>query len=750
MDRLATLFGRHRLLLAFVVVAYTGVSLFGITRLKFHHDPLELMRSDRVEFKRLGERFGHLERTALIVVEGEDLLAPEGIDAIRGLANAAPAVEGVEAVYSMLHLRGSRRVGRYFPPLLPSAKASPERRQRALNEAESHPLLIGHLLSADRKTALVIVQFEDRIQGVLQFKPVLAELQSLLDRCAGATGLRFRLTGSAPLEVEIVENMIRDIRRLIILGAAIGMGITLAMFRRLGAVILVDSGPFVGVIWTMGTLGLIGEPINVLTNIVPLLVLVVGFTDSIHLVMHVRRALDQGATPQEAAQASIRHLGLACALTSLSTAVGFGSLILAGMFIIRIFGWCCALGSVMSFLAVITVVPLLAGTRLARYVPVPATPGRRSPAAPVAEAVLGGILHRPRTVLAGGIALTLALAAITTRLEPDHTIASEVPASSQTYRALQHVEDKFGGVMFAYAVVEWPEGRGLESQEFYDVLGEVHQAMDSSHVLSNPLSLLNLVRSLPGRQQSFPQRARELRYLPQEVLQRFVSLEDREAVVSVHMPDAGARVLRPAYIELDRQLEEIAARHPGFQVELTGASVSVFRSIHLMIEDLWKSLGTAAGVMFLMICVGLRSLRYALISVMPNVFPLLCTSAFIVLSGRHLEMSSVIVFSISLGIAVDDTIHFLVRYRREIEIDGDPRRAVRRTFRIVGVALVMTTVILVAGHGVVMLSAFPAVRTYGLLTAVTVASALVGDLVLLPAILVSLRWPKSPSDESSS
>ena len=145
--------------------------------------------------------------------------------------------------------------------------------------------------------------------------------------------------------------------------------------------------------------------------------------------------------------------------------------------------------------------------------------------------------------------------------------------------------------------------------------------------------------------------------------------------------------------------------------------------------------------MFLMIWIGLWSWRCALASVIPNVFPLLCAGAFIVLSGRYLEMSSVIVFSISLGIAVDDTIHFLVRFRREMSGGADAATAVVRTFKTVGTVLVMTTIALVAGHAIVIFSGFPAVRVFGLLAAITIGSALVGDLLILPAILVCIRWP---------
>jgi hypothetical protein len=499
----------------------------------------------------------------------------------------------------------------------------------------------------------------------------------------------------------------------------------------------------VGALWTVGTLGLIGEPINMLTNVVPVLVLVIGFTDSMHLVLHVRRALAEGASGLEAAQGAIRHLGLACALTSLSTAVGFGSLMVASLEGIQTFGWCCALGSVLSFLAVITVVPLLASTRLSRYVVARKRASGHRILGSLAEGILCGLLRHRRVVLVSGSVLTLALALLAVRLEPDHRMAAEVSHSSEAYQALEHVDKTFGGVMFAYALVEWPAGHGLDSQALYDVLDEVHEVFDENPVLANPLSILNLVRSLPGEDKSLPQRASELRYVPEELLDRLVSSNRRQAVVSAHMADVGARVMKPAFADVERQFAAIARRHPGFHVELTGASVSVLRSIHLMIQDLWKSLLTAAGVMFLMIWVGLRSLRYALVSVLPNVFPLLCTGAFIVLSGRYLEMTSVIVFSISLGIAVDDTIHFLVRFKREMRSEADPRVAVSRTFKVVGTALVMTTVALVAGHGIVMLSSFPAVQTFGMLAALTIASALAGDLLILPAILVCLRWPRS-------
>jgi predicted RND superfamily exporter protein len=745
LSRLAALFGRHRLILACFVVTATTFAVVGVTRVTFDNDPLKMLRSDKTEFKQLTEDFAALERFNLVVVEGHDLLTPEGVRTIRKIVDKVAALDGVQSVYSMLNLRDNRRVGSYLLPLIPSADAPEDRFRRARLRSASHPLLVGHFLSEDRKTSLVIVELDEQIRDFFDLKSGLRQLKHVLRETTAGTGFRARVTGTPALQVEIVQSMRRDIFSFSTLGTLVAIVIAVVLFRRMAAVFLVAIGPIVGTVWTVGALGLIGEPINILTNVVPVLVMIIGFTNSMHLVLHIRRSASMGASGLEAATNAIRDLGFPCALTSLSTAVGFGSLLLASLDGIQTFGRCCALGSVLSLLAVVTVVPLVASTGLSRYTVLRRPSAGRRRVAVLANRGLDTIVAHSRFVLGGGVAVTILLAALTQRLESDHTLSMEIPRTNDVYQTLAHVDETFGGVMLAYAVVDWPEPSGLRSPEFYRLLREVHDVFDASPVFSNPLSILNLVEALPSDDGNLSRRARELRYVPDDQLRRFISFQKHRALVCAHMPDTGARLLTSAFGELESQFEEIQRRHPGFRIELTGEAVTMFKNIHLMIEDLWRSLLTAGSVMFLMIWLGLRSFHYALVSVIPNVFPLLCTGAFILLSGRCLEMSSVIVFSIALGIAVDDTIHFLVRYQRELQSTRDPPEAVGRTFRIVGRALVMTTVALVAGHGIVMMSAFEAVRVFGMLSAVALASALVGDLVILPALLVCFTRVRKPA-----
>ena len=484
------MFTRYRIPLALLVIAYTLVCVASLRRMTFDNDPIKLLRARGEELNYLDGEFAELERSTILVVEGEDLLTRPSIEVLRDITERVESVDGIQAVYSMLDLRARRRVGRYLLPLFPFSDAPDDRFERARTEALSHPFVLGHFLSDNQKTALVIVQFAPDVDGIVRFQEVLGDLYAALDARPKDNGIRVRVTGAVALQAEIVETLRRDVRKLSWAGALLVVVLAILMFRSFGAALLVASGPAVGAIWTLGTLALMGEPINMLTNVVPLLVLIIGFTDSMHLVLHMRRKKDEGASNAEAAESAVRNLGLACALTSLSTSVGFGSLIVASIVVIQKFGWTAALGSVLSFFAVITVVPLLATTSLGRFIQSKNPAFAQQGLGRLANWYLTPVLRHARVVLVCGLVLFAILASVTTRLEPDHTVATEIPHSSSAYQALVHVDKTFGGAMFAYATVTWPEQQNLRSQELYDTLSEVHGAVDSNSLLAGPMSLL--------------------------------------------------------------------------------------------------------------------------------------------------------------------------------------------------------------------------------------------------------------------
>ena len=199
----------------------------------------------------------------------------------------------------------------------------------------------------------------------------------------------------------------------------------------------------------------------------------------------------------------------------------------------------------------------------------------------------------------------------------------------------------------------------------------------------------------------------------------------------------------PVFEEIEKGLSDIRAAHPEFQLGMSGSAVRRWKNLYQIVTDLARSLGTASLVIFLVLAVVYRSLRIGLISIIPNLFPLTVSGAFLVITGQSLELVSVCAFTVCLGIAVDDTIHFLTRFESERRRVGNERDAIRRAFTGVGTALIMTTVVLIAGFSTVLFSDSRDHRIFAWMGGITIAAALFGDLVFLPPLL--LRFVRKPN-----
>jgi predicted RND superfamily exporter protein len=286
-------------------------------------------------------------------------------------------------------------------------------------------------------------------------------------------------------------------------------------------------------------------------------------------------------------------------------------------------------------------------------------------------------------------------------------------------------------------LVEWDAPLDPSSPALLEAIDAVQGAAAAHPDVRNPSSLVNLVRSLPGEGSSLASRAKWLKWVPEDTLARYVRPDLKRALVRLGLRDVGSDVHNVTFAELRGRFAELETRHPGFRYHLTGTAVVAARNLNHMIADLAPGLASAALVVFVVMGISFRSLRLGLISILPNVFPMALTATFLVVTGRPLQMTSVIVFSICLGIAVDDTIHFIHRFQREMKIDGDVRASVWRSYRAVGSAMIMTSLVLVAGFAGLQTSDMPTTRLFSGLSCLTIAAALVGELVILPALLLT-------------
>ncbi len=734
MSRLLDFLADRRGWLAFVLATVTLVALVGLSRLRFDDGYRSIFRSEEPEYlllDQLSRQFGSNDNDLVAVLDSPDLLRFVDLDVVRRIHHSLLEVEGVESVYSILSLP-------QLAALAEKGESASDELGRLRAEILNEPLLEGKLISRDGRTSLLLAYLGDRELSVAELEPLLGQIRDVVTREAAASEVNVRLTGIPAMRLDIVRGVQRDQVKFNVVGLTLAGALAVWIFRRPAAIAVVALAPVIGVVWTLGAMGWAGEPLNVFNNVLPQLMLIIGFTDAVHLLFFFRREKAAGLDNLRAALSSARHVGLACALTSLTTAVGFGSLVFARTELIQHFGTACAAGTVISFCAVVTIVPLLSSTRLGDRVV--RDNGRDSPDNTGAglDVLVDPLLRRPMTVTVVGMVLLAALVTACLQLRPDYRYRDYLQTDGSIYQAIAHRERVFGGTMPIHAWVTWPNGQALRSPQVLETLATVEQIFHDTPNMYSVGSVRMLLRALPGRGDDLPNRVPFLGYLPPELVRRWINREERQALVTGLVPDLGSARLNPLLDDLDRRLAEAVRVLPGSTVRLAGLAVVSARGSEAMLSDLARSLGGATIVILAVILWVFRSVKLGLASLLPNLLPLAGVGAILYWTETPLQYATIAVFSIGLGLAVDDTIHFLTAFRRDYKNDVPVELAVRRSLRLVGTALLTTTVLLVAGFGTLGLSELPMLRLFGYLCCVCFAIALIADLFLLPSILVLL------------
>ena len=725
-----TLFDRHRTRLVVFVTLFSIVALIGWTRIEFDNEAKALFRNSSEEFSELEMLFKDFrpdENDCMLLIKSPELLTVDRLNAMRELHDDVAAIQGVEQVISLvspLLVISDPLPRRVVPPEIDGESIGTVRK-----ELTQHPLASRLLLSRNADHALLIAQLGDDDLLVSDYADTVKSLHETVEVHNQDPSWEILLTGLPPLRTEVFSSVRNDTRMMMKIGAGLAGIIALLVFRHWAPSLVTFAGASVGAVWALGVISLLGIKINLITTIVPVLVVVIGLTDAVHLVFDMRESVIHGVLPRQSAIRCVAHLGLACFLTSVTTAIGFGSLMVSSIHVISQLGLVCALGTGITFIGVITVVPLLGGTSLVSQ----RTLHKGSMAPKLlrrfAEWMIDAILRRKVMVLVFSLAVITMLGWYAMKLRPDAHLYENLPPSGTAAQALNIIDDEFGGLLTATVIVQWDDSVA-DSLDLDDpvmtVLDRICRELDTASGLNNPLSAFQFAQTMPlGR----------VDLLPAKVRHQWIQVDNQMALVTARMQDTGIESHRPMVADFRETLAHLEEEYSGFTFSLSGSAVVAMRSLMEMISDLVISLTVAAVVIFIVLSIAFRSIKLGLISILPNSLPLLFTAAFLVWVGEPLRITSVLLFTVSLGIAVDDTIHFLTRFQRERQSGASVHESIKRTFMTVGGALVTSTAILVAGFSASALSEMPHAHLFAELACISIAVALLGDVILLPAIL---------------
>ena len=663
------------------------------------------------------------EFPCLLVLECDDFFTPARLDAIH---EAVAALRRIEGLHNLVWIGDIPRVSLFgsTTPMLPPSGTSAVAVREAGEELLRHPLVRGQLLADDGRTMII---------GALAWDPsTYDKLGKTAKRLLNREDIRVRITGIGPVRRAYQDAIDEDHLRLLFTAMSVVVVLALVIFRGIPAIIVASSGPGLGIFWTLGLLKLMGGTHNDLAQVIlPVMILVIGFTDAVHFVVDIRQQRAAGQSAAEAAESSVRHVGTACFLTSLTTAIGFGSLTLADSEVIGGFGRQSVIGVMVTFLAVVLLVPLMSNSWFGRNIHKSTDRDLVGRNILKLTWLIDGMVRHGKAVALVGITVTMLLSIGAFALVPDDRLGQRIPNNNEAWQAMDHCDREFGGIRLLRIGIHFPTT--ADHERTWNVIQECERVFEAEELLGYPVSIRSWLTLVPGVNRS--QKLVMTAQIPERFRFEFWNAEQRQTQVVARMQDLGMRAYRPVVDRLDAKLAEISRRNPGFEFTLTGDAIVEGQVVQDVVQELFRSLLIAAGIIFLVITAAYRSIKVGLLSLIPNVFPLLATASIRAAIDTSLDIASATSFAICLGIAVDDTIHFLSRYRHERSLGRDAPTAIRHTFMTVGSALVMTTVVMVSGFASVMTSQLPTHVLFAAMACSTIGAALIGDLVILPALL---------------
>ncbi len=744
---LALRFPRATLL---TVVAILPFALYGASQLTFSSDVREIFRSATPEFATLdvlARDFPETERDLLLVIEGEQLFQPRNLEALRSLHLDLSLSEDVGYVLSMFSAREPPQGSATPKPIFPADLEGLEDTNALRKVTLAHPLVADKLLSKDASLAIFVIALKDKSHDVADLRRIVGGIKQITQEALKGSGLHTTLTGLAVMRIEIIGTLIRDQRVFILAGVTIGLFLFWLVFRRLRYSLIAGAPAATAMIWLLGAMWLTGQEVNVLTNIVPAIVMVLVFSDTLHLLFAVRRNLREGLPLHDAIARSVRNVGPACVLTSLTTMLALLSLMIVAHPFITRFGLTAAIGCGLALLATLTVVPALCALTMRKLADGLALAQERSdPVQRAIDGLCGGaanmVAARPRAVALAGVLITVLAGGLYALNAPSYRYSENLPQHNPAIAAIETINAKLAGSNTARILIEWPQDHALASLPTLDAIRDVEALLLSEPIFATVSSLHGVEQWLSAENQS--SRLDVFRFLRESktpLTARFISYPHNSALVTAYFANPDASELVPVLDRLKGELAALKAKYPDATFTLTGIVPLSAWASHAMIWQLNRSLLTAIGVIIVLIGLALRSLTAALVSILPNLLPIAVGGAYLYLSGKGLQFTSVVAFTIGFGIAVDSTIHVLNRYRLALQQGEDSAAALKETVTIIGPVVIVSTLVLAAGMASTLFSEMPMLRLFGTISVIVLTTALIGDLLFLPAIIATIsRW----------
>ncbi|WDF54979.1 efflux RND transporter permease subunit [Mucilaginibacter sp. KACC 22063] len=766
--KLAGLILKNRLAVIIIVGLLSAFMGWKASKVKLTYNAgkvLPVTDSAYIRFTKFQKKFGQ-DGTALVLgIKSDKLFNKDIFNDWYQLGVNVQHLHGIKAVISLANIynlnKDTLQHRFILQPLVTHQLASQAGVDSVKQRILDLPFYDGLVLSEDHKSTLMAITFDTKVVNSPARVPVINEILRQGKLFQQKHGIEVHASG-LPLIRTVVSDLVSHEFALFLGLSLLITAIILLIFFRTGyAVIFPVLVVLLGVVWSLGLLVINHFNITLLTGIIPPLVVVIGIPNSIFILNKYYREYGLTGDKMASLYTVIEKVGITTFIANVTTAIGFGVLCFTNSQILMEFGLVASLSIMATFALSIVLVPVIFS-----YLPDPKA--RQSGIKDrkfiqLFLAKLDHLVHNYRPAIYIG---TVALVAVCfygmSRINVNGYIVDDLPKTSSVLSNMRFFESNFKGVLPLEVSVESKHKNGLANVAVMRKVERLENLISSYPEFSRSLSLIQVLKFST---QSFYGGKPEFYRLPDGLEQNFIlsyaansgkgtnmlknylDSTKQTTRISFQMVDAGSKKLNSLFTELQPRIDSIF-NPKNFHVELTGSSVIFVKGNNYLIKNLYESLALAIFLIGIVMWVLFRGVKMIAISLLPNLIPLVITAGIMGFFGIPLKPSTILIFSIAMGISSDQTIYFLTRYRQELRNSKKSiSQVVSDTIRETGISMIYIATVLFFGFGIFAASTFGGTVALGILLSITLLIAMITNLTLLPAFLLSMEKRRAKNAE---
>jgi predicted RND superfamily exporter protein len=758
--RLVRIILRQRLLNLIVLGLLTILFAYFATQVKMSYEMKSVLPTDdptSMDYARFRQTFGEDGSVYFIGIRDPRIFHIEHFNAWYDLMEDLRAMEGVEQVvcinnvYNLVRNDSTRQFD--FSRIVnekPTTQAQVDSIRKVFLEL---PFYEGLLFNKQSQATLMMVTLDKAMLNTSKRIPLVYAIRDRAHEFEEESGVQVHHSGLPYIRTITSKKVQDELKFFVILAMIVASAFLLAFFRSFKAMIFPMLIVIISVIWALGIISLFGYEITLLTGIIPPLLIIIGVENCIFLLNKYHHEFRAHGNKIKALSRVVQRVGNATLLTNLTTAIGFAAFIVTGNPILVEFGVVASINIMIVFLLSIFLIPIFFS-----YLDPPQPRHTRHLSSKLTVFLVEKVVHlvkyrRNWIYGTAGIAALLGIIGVTL-LKTTGNVVDDIPQKDPLYQDLLFFEKEFKGTLPFEIMIDTRKAKGVQSLAVLKRMDRLQDTLMTYPEFSRPLSITELVKF--GRQAFYKgdPEAYELpssnemnfmaAYLPRietgrrSLLQNFVDTNLQVARISVQMANIGTNDIERIHDELRPKIDSIFSPEK-YDVKVTGTSLVFLRGNEYLVHNLMTSLLLALIVILLIMSLLFTSYKMVGLSMIPNLLPQLLTAALMGFAAIPIKPSTILIFSIALGISVDNAIHFLSRYRIELRYNNfEIRKSVLLALRETSYSMVYSSIVLFFGFAMFTLSTFGGTEAMGFLVSFTLLVAVLSNLLLLPSLLLTL------------